>query len=113
VVVSNGGSTTGYQALAAGKPVLGLPSNLDQYLTMQALVSAGVALQVKARAASVAEIRRALLHLLDNTGERAAAERTSKRLARLDSSARFLAWVQNVCRDPSAPARSSRANPVP
>ncbi|MET0412475.1 MAG: nucleotide disphospho-sugar-binding domain-containing protein [Polyangiaceae bacterium] len=113
VVVSNGGSTTGYQALAAGKPILGLPSNLDQYLTMQALVSAGVALQVKARAASVAEIRRVLLHLLENTSERAAAERTSKRLARLDSSARFRAWVQNVCRDPSAPARSTRAQLVP
>lgn len=114
VVVSNGGSTTGYQALAAGKPILGLPSNLDQYLTMQALVSAGVALQVKARAATVAEIRRALLQLLEEKGsQRVAAQRASARLARLDSSARFRSWVQSVCRDPAAPLRSSRAQLVP
>ncbi|HVU52183.1 MAG TPA: glycosyl transferase family 1, partial [Polyangia bacterium] len=37
VVVSNGGSTTGYQALAEGRPVLGVPFNLDQYLATQAI----------------------------------------------------------------------------
>jgi UDP:flavonoid glycosyltransferase YjiC (YdhE family) len=99
VVVSNGGSTTGYQALAAGTPILGLPSNLDQYLTTQALVSAGVGLQVKARSATVADIRRALVRLLEEPGQRTAAERARARLARLDSSARFRAWVQNVCSD--------------
>src|SRR5438309_11465761 len=30
VVVSNGGSTTGYQALAEGRPILGIAANLDQ-----------------------------------------------------------------------------------
>ena len=36
-VVSNGGSSTGYQALAEGIPVLGVPFNLDQYLAMTAI----------------------------------------------------------------------------
>ncbi|MGC3975200.1 MAG: glycosyltransferase [Nitrospira sp.] len=34
LVICNGGSATVYQALAAGKPVLGIPNNLDQYLMM-------------------------------------------------------------------------------
>jgi UDP:flavonoid glycosyltransferase YjiC (YdhE family) len=113
VVVSNGGSTTGYQALAAGVPILGLPSNLDQYLTMQALVSAGVALQVKARNATVADIRRALVTLLEDSRQREAARRARARLGRLDSSARFRAWVQSVCRDPATPARAARTQLVP
>ena len=37
-VITNGGSSTGYQALAEGTPVLGIPSNLDQYLAMAAIV---------------------------------------------------------------------------
>jgi UDP:flavonoid glycosyltransferase YjiC (YdhE family) len=35
VVISNGGSTTGYQVLSEGKPVLGMASNPEQYLAMQ------------------------------------------------------------------------------
>lgn len=41
VVVCNGGSSTAYQALAAGKPVIGLPWNLDQYLTMSVVRDLG------------------------------------------------------------------------
>lgn len=42
LVVCNGGSPTTYQALAAGKPVLGIPSNLDQCLNMSAVSRAGL-----------------------------------------------------------------------
>lgn len=42
VVVCNGGSPTSQQALLAGKPVVGIPSNLDQYLNMEALERRGV-----------------------------------------------------------------------
>ena len=37
LVICNGGSPTTQQALAEGTPVLGVPSNLDQYLNMQAI----------------------------------------------------------------------------
>jgi UDP:flavonoid glycosyltransferase YjiC (YdhE family) len=107
VVVSNGGSTTGYQALAAGTPICGLPSNLDQYLTTQALTRAGAALEVKARLANVAQIRAALERLLADPSYREAAERARTRYARLDSSARFRAWVKEACRGLSAPSRAS------
>ncbi len=46
-VISNGGSPTSYQALAAGKPVLGIPSNMDQILTMHRIaeLKAGIMLR--------------------------------------------------------------------
>jgi len=37
LVISNGGSSTGYQALAEGTPVLGIPTNMDQYLASEAI----------------------------------------------------------------------------
>jgi UDP:flavonoid glycosyltransferase YjiC (YdhE family) len=42
LVVCNGGSPTGHQALLAGVPVLGIPDNLDQVLNMTYLQQAGV-----------------------------------------------------------------------
>jgi UDP:flavonoid glycosyltransferase YjiC (YdhE family) len=48
VVVCNGGSPTTQQALAAGKPVIGLASNLDQYLNMQAVERAGAGVTLRA-----------------------------------------------------------------
>ncbi len=65
LVVTNGGSSSGYQALAEGKPVLGLPSNLDQYLAMTAIEKAGAGRLVRAAEASAKEVRAALVELLD------------------------------------------------
>lgn len=48
LVVCNGGSLVCYQALAAGKPVIGIPSNLDQFLNMQAIERAGAGLSIRA-----------------------------------------------------------------
>ena len=41
ICINNGGSPATQQALAAGKPVIGLPSNLDQHLNMQAITRSG------------------------------------------------------------------------
>jgi len=75
VVLSNGGSTTGYQALAAGTPVVGLPANLDQYLAMQAIERAGAGVLVKARRATADSVADAVNQVLNNpTYERSAWE---------------------------------------
>lgn len=65
VVVCNGGSPTALQALAAGAPILGIPSNLDQYANMRYMVQAGVGIQLPAGTLAAAEVRHALLRLLD------------------------------------------------
>src|SRR5690606_32296797 len=66
LVISNGGSTTGYQALSQGTPVLGIASNLDQYLAMQVIERAGAGVLVKARSVSVQHLEEGVFRLLND-----------------------------------------------
>lgn len=47
LVVSNGGSPTSTQALAAGLPVLGVCTNIDQFMNMRAVEAAGAGLMLR------------------------------------------------------------------
>lgn len=89
VVVSNGGSTTGYQALAEGTPVLGLPSNFDQYLATEAIDRFGAGISVKARRADAAAIGAALDRALGDAALASGARRAKSSFAAWDSAARF------------------------
>jgi UDP:flavonoid glycosyltransferase YjiC (YdhE family) len=75
LVICNGGSSTGYQALAAGKPVLGVASNLDQYRAMTAIAGAGAGLLVRAGTATGQSLRTAIVTALSSANLRAAAAR--------------------------------------
>ena len=57
LVICNGGSATAYQALAQGRPVLGICSNLDQVMTMQGIVSAGAGEFIHASEATLPRLR--------------------------------------------------------
>jgi UDP:flavonoid glycosyltransferase YjiC (YdhE family) len=88
LVVTNGGSSTGYQALAAGVPVLGVPFNLDQYLAMTAIARTGAGSLVRSGTATVAAVRDAALRLSDDA-PRAAAKTVAVSLAEHDCRERF------------------------
>jgi UDP:flavonoid glycosyltransferase YjiC (YdhE family) len=105
LVVSNGGSTTGYQALAAGTPVLGLPSNLDQFLATEAIDRAGAGISVKARLANAAALRAALERALKDAELRRGARAVAERFSRHDSAAAFRGLVAGVCTGAQAPER--------
>jgi UDP:flavonoid glycosyltransferase YjiC (YdhE family) len=66
-VVTNGGASTSYQALAEGKPVLGVPSNLDQYLSMTAIERVRAGRLVRAGEATEAALRKAFHELLGSS----------------------------------------------
>ena len=74
LVISNGGSTTSYQALAAGRPVVGIASNLDQYLAMDAITRAGAGVLVRADHASPSLIQAAVRRALEDRTLRAGAQ---------------------------------------
>jgi UDP:flavonoid glycosyltransferase YjiC (YdhE family) len=93
VVVSNGGSTTGYQALAAGRPLLGIPFNLDQYLFTQAVTQVGAGLAVRAGTADVDGVRVALSRLLAEPSFSAQARRLAADLDGADGPAAFVDFV--------------------
>ncbi|MEO9064685.1 MAG: nucleotide disphospho-sugar-binding domain-containing protein, partial [Burkholderiaceae bacterium] len=64
LVISNGGSPTSYQAFAAGTPVLGIPTNLDQFLNMRAVCGSGAGLLMRPASVADASIARAVDALL-------------------------------------------------
>lgn len=95
-VVTNGGSSTGYQALAAGAPVLGIASNLDQCLASQAITRAGAGLSLRAGSVSSREVQAAATRLLEEPSFGARARQLSGKFAMYDCHARFQNWLNTV-----------------
>lgn len=98
-VVTNGGSSTGYQALAAGVPVLGIPSNLDQYLAMQAITRAGAGMTLRSGGLRKDDVRKAAVRLLDARPMKRAAESLAQQFAAYDSQKLFQGWLSNLLGD--------------
>lgn len=95
-VVTNGGSSTGYQALAAGVPVLGIPSNLDQYLAMQAIERAGAGITLRSGGLRADDVRRAAVRLLDARPMKRAAEQVASHFGHYNCRERFQNWLSNL-----------------
>jgi UDP:flavonoid glycosyltransferase YjiC (YdhE family) len=95
VVVSNGGSTTGYQALAQRRPVLGIPFNLDQYLASEAIVRSGAGLMVRAGLASAETVASALTRLFSEHSFTARAAALATALDRSPAPAAFARLVDS------------------
>jgi len=93
LVICNGGSPTSQQALAAGVPVLGIASNMDQFLNMSAVVAAGAGTVLRADRVKHADVRTAVSHMLANARFRAEAGKLASAFAALDAPARFVAFV--------------------
>jgi UDP:flavonoid glycosyltransferase YjiC (YdhE family) len=95
-VVCNGGSSTGYQALAEGRPVVGIPSNIDQLLAATAIRDTGAGLLLRAATVTVARVRAAVGQVMREESFTQAAQRVAASFARFDSHARFRAVVDEV-----------------
>lgn len=96
LVICNGGSPTSQQALAAGVPVLGIASNMDQFLNMMAVTRLGAGALVRADRMNAAKLRARVTELLANPAYREAARRLGERFAREDAGARFAAFVDSL-----------------
>jgi UDP:flavonoid glycosyltransferase YjiC (YdhE family) len=92
MVVCNGGSPTVYQAFAAGIPVLGIPSNLDQYLMMDYVQRYGAGNWLRAGEASLPLLARLATQLMKNQTYRLRAGR----LAALTASGHPTACLEHV-----------------
>ena len=89
VVVSHGGSTGVYPAIAAGTPVLGIPENADQQLSTAVLEENGAGLGVRVEEASPSRLLRALEKLLFDPQYRRSAQRWATVFGRYDSGVMF------------------------
>jgi UDP:flavonoid glycosyltransferase YjiC (YdhE family) len=93
LVICNGGSMTTHEALAAGVPVLGIASNMDQFLNMQGICRLGAGIVQRADELSVDNARRMVAKLLDDTTYTRAATGASSKIVtmnRLNNFDRFL-----------------------
>jgi len=96
LVICNGGSSTGYQALHEGVPVLGLPFNFDQSLAMQAIERAGAGLAVLPHEASAERLMFAITTLLTDGSYSEAAQRIGRALSAVSARARFQDWIERI-----------------
>lgn len=95
LIVCNGGSPTTYQALAAGKPVLGIPSNLDQCLNIAAMKAAGVGEIFRIAALSVPAVQKMARSTITNL-ETAKLLRISKAIRRTDPAASLIRVIGEI-----------------
>ena len=96
LVVCNGGSSTGYQALAEGKPVLGIPYNLDQYLAMTAIRDAGAGVLLRSGTLTTAQVKHAIVAMMSEPRFTAAATSLQQSLRGIDARARFRGIVDEI-----------------
>ena len=92
-VLCNGGSLTAQQALLAGVPVIGICSNMDQFLNMEAIVAQGGGIAIRADEASAAAIGAAIQRVLLEPAYRQAAQALQTALVRYDAPQRFAELV--------------------
>ena len=96
VVVSHGGSGGLYPAMAAGTPVLGIPSNADQHLSTAVLEENGAGLGIRVEEASGKRLSAALQQLLFDPKYASSARHWAGIFARYDSGAMFQKFLDDV-----------------
>ncbi len=96
VVVSHGGSGGLYPAIAAGTPVLGIPSNADQHLSTAVLEESGAGLGVRVEEATGKRLLRALEKLLFDPQFQRSAEHWATVYSRHDSGEMFRSFVSGT-----------------
>jgi len=69
IVICNGGSPMVYQSIAENKFIIGLPSNLDQYLMMTLAGDAGYGELIRAGKADSSSIERAVNYAINNNNK--------------------------------------------
>lgn len=96
VVVSHGGSGGLYPAIAAGTPVLGIPSNADQQLSTAVLEESGAGLGVRVEEASQSRLLRTLEKLLFDPQYRRSAQQWATVYNRYDSGVMFRQFLSET-----------------
>src|SRR5689334_9573616 len=96
LVICHGGSPLVYPALAAGVPVLGIPSNADQHLSTALLVKNGAGLGVRSEEACPRRLRVAAERVLSEAQFADAARRWRAIYARYDYRQLFREFVSRA-----------------
>jgi UDP:flavonoid glycosyltransferase YjiC (YdhE family) len=96
LMICNGGSGTTYQALAAGIPMVGIASNMDQHLNIQAIQRAGAGRVLRAGQITPTAIEQVVTEMLAQASYSEAAHRLRKSMANYSATRRFQELVAQV-----------------
>lgn len=99
LVICNGGSPTCQQALACGVPVLGIASNMDQFMNMAAVVRSGAGEVLRADRACKQHIREAVVRMISKLDDRRGAKTLARSFNELDSRQSFRDFVSEISGD--------------
>lgn len=81
LMICNGGSLTVYQALAAGKPLIGIAAHMDQHLSMHHVEKAGVGVLLRSELLNGQALRTAVQRLLSDAQARDRARVMARSIA--------------------------------
>ncbi|MDC0358033.1 glycosyl transferase family 1 [Oligoflexia bacterium] len=98
-VICNGGSPSAYQALSYGKPIIGIASNLDQFLSMKNIVAADAGITLRTDTISSHTLRHATVRLSSDPKYVQAAKFVASDFARYDAPTGFRQIIEEVVRD--------------
>jgi UDP:flavonoid glycosyltransferase YjiC (YdhE family) len=98
LVICNGGSPGTYQALLRGVPVIGIATNLDQYLNMGAIVKTGAGQLLRAGTADTKQLVSLIRRMLAESAPRDAAAALVERLEKYDSRREFPRIIKEIGR---------------
>lgn len=96
LVICNGGSPTSQQALAAGVPVLGIASNLDQFLNMSGVVKAGAGVILRADRFRPKRLLRQVRAVLGSPAMATAAQRLAATFADYPAPQRMAKFLEGI-----------------
>jgi UDP:flavonoid glycosyltransferase YjiC (YdhE family) len=106
LVICNGGSPTSHQALAVGTPILGLASNIDQHMNMDAVCRTGGGEMLRAEESTVQEIRNCVTKMLAQPKYSEAAQAIAKIFAKYDAPGRFREILDGILPPLPLPTRA-------
>jgi UDP:flavonoid glycosyltransferase YjiC (YdhE family) len=104
LVICNGGSASVYQAIGAGVPILGIPSNLDQYLMMHYVEQYGAGEMVRAGQASPAAVAETARRILAGSRYKSRVEALQQAMSSKGAAARFTALLDRLWKSGFDPA---------
>jgi UDP:flavonoid glycosyltransferase YjiC (YdhE family) len=103
LVIGNGGSMMLHQCLGAGAPMLAIPSNMDQQMTIAPFVARGAVCELRLASVSPASLRKAVTTMLSSPSYREAGLAVAELLKAHDPTARFAAFLRNIFRSSDKP----------
>jgi len=109
LVICNGGSPTSQQALANGVPVLGIVSNMDQFMNMEAIERLGAGAMMRADRVRSSELTTLVRKLTEREEPRAGARVLAASFAACDSDKAFCRFLTSMLPTPSIAANAQEA----